>query len=253
MRLDRLTFQEVGEYLEKADGIIIPTGSTEQHGPNGLIGTDTICAETIANGVAARLGAMVAPPLAYAPAPFNLDFPGTVSVPTELFEQLAESIVDSLGSQGFRSFYFLNGHGANITPLRRAACRHQSFNFRVRSWWEFTDVSKLRDQLYGEWEGMHATPSEISITQISERRVSSPDAEHPPARLPNGYLQSAAGDNHGPRDEHKALFPDGRVGAHSALASPEHGRILFAAAVSAISADYIDFTTLSRSTGTADI
>ena len=38
----------------KPQGIIMATGSTEQHGPIGLIGTDTICSETIASGVAQR-------------------------------------------------------------------------------------------------------------------------------------------------------------------------------------------------------
>ena len=48
MRLEYATWREVEAYLEKSDGIIIPTGSTEQHGPMGLIGTDAFCAEKIA-------------------------------------------------------------------------------------------------------------------------------------------------------------------------------------------------------------
>ena len=71
MRLDLATWQEVETYLRTSGGIIIPTGSTEQHGPMSLIGTDAICAEEIAEGVAELAGAMVAPTLAYTPAPFN--------------------------------------------------------------------------------------------------------------------------------------------------------------------------------------
>ena len=48
MRLDLATWQEVDEYLKNSDGVIIPAGSTEQHGPMGLIGTDALCAEQIA-------------------------------------------------------------------------------------------------------------------------------------------------------------------------------------------------------------
>ena len=47
MLLHHSTWSEVEGYLDGADGIIIPIGSTEQHGPNGLIGTDAICAEGI--------------------------------------------------------------------------------------------------------------------------------------------------------------------------------------------------------------
>ena len=51
MLLQHQTWQEVETYLTRSPGIILPIGSTEQHGPNGLIGTDAICAEVIARGV----------------------------------------------------------------------------------------------------------------------------------------------------------------------------------------------------------
>jgi creatinine amidohydrolase len=48
MLLHLATWPEVESYLKTSSGIIIPIGSTEQHGPTGLIGTDAICAEAIA-------------------------------------------------------------------------------------------------------------------------------------------------------------------------------------------------------------
>ncbi len=50
MRLDLCAWQEVDAYIARPDGIIIPVGSTEQHGPMGLIGTDAFCAQAIAEG-----------------------------------------------------------------------------------------------------------------------------------------------------------------------------------------------------------
>ena len=76
---------------------------------------------------------------------------------------------------------------------------------------------------YGEWEGMHATPSEIALTQAVGRVITHPMAQDPPEALPEGYLTAHAGDKHGPPDAHRAQFPDGRVGSHSALATPEDG------------------------------
>ncbi len=52
MRLQTATWPEVEAYLEHSKGIIVPIGSTEQHGPNGMLGTDAICPETIAFGEA---------------------------------------------------------------------------------------------------------------------------------------------------------------------------------------------------------
>ena len=43
MRLQLMTWVEVEAYLSAQNGIIVPIGSTEQHGPIGLIGTDAIC------------------------------------------------------------------------------------------------------------------------------------------------------------------------------------------------------------------
>ncbi|MCY4431493.1 MAG: creatininase family protein, partial [Rhodospirillales bacterium] len=64
MRLDRLTWPEVGAYLDRANGILLPVGSTEQHGPNGPLGTDALCPEAVAQVAAERLGVLVAPTLA---------------------------------------------------------------------------------------------------------------------------------------------------------------------------------------------
>lgn len=238
MRLDLATWPEVEAYLERSRGIILPAGSTEQHGPMGLIGTDALCAEAVARGAGERAGALVAPTLAYTPAPFNLAFPGSVSVSAELFEDLVREIVEGLRGQGFRRFYVVNGHGANLEPLRRVAERLEGAALRVRSWWDFPAVDALRKSAYGDWEGMHATPSEVAITQAVHRVVPPGPAVEPPEPLSAAYIAAHAGDRHGPPEEHRARFPDGRVGSHSALATPEAGRRLLEAAIEAVVADY---------------
>ena len=135
MRLDEATWQEVDAYLKKSNGIIIPTGSTEQHGPLGLIGTDSICAQKIANEAGSRLGVYVAPTLSYTPAPFNMSFPGTISISVPSFKKLVEEIILSIIHHGFRTLYFINGHGANITPLKDVAAQFDNIKISIRSWW----------------------------------------------------------------------------------------------------------------------
>ena len=63
MKLQHASWPEVEDYLKRSSAILIPIGSTEQHGPTGLIGTDALCPEVLANGIAERGGALVAPPL----------------------------------------------------------------------------------------------------------------------------------------------------------------------------------------------
>lgn len=240
MRLDHATWLEVEAYLKTSPGIIVPTGSTEQHGPMGLIGTDALCAEVVAEGAAKKTGALVAPTLAYTPAPFNTAFPGTISVSEPLFEALVGEILDSLFVQGFEYVYFLNGHGANLAPLNRVANNHEKGKIRIRSWWDFDTVNALRQEYYGDWEGMHATPSEVAITQAKYRTIPAGSAETPPKQLSPDYIREHSGDRHGPPDQHRKQFPDGRVGSHSALASPEHGRALLELAETALANDYLE-------------
>ena len=47
MQLQLSTWPEVEAYLARSKAILIPIGSTEQHGPNGLLGTDALCPEII--------------------------------------------------------------------------------------------------------------------------------------------------------------------------------------------------------------
>jgi len=244
MRFDHATWKEIEDYLATSHGIIIPTGSTEQHGPIGLTGTDALCAEIIAESAAREIDALVAPALAYTPAPFNSAFPGTISISEPLFESTVYEILQGLFSQGFERVYFLNGHGANLAPLTRVAERFNSEQIRIRNWWDFESVNDLRTKFYGDWEGMHGTPSEIAITQAVHRVVTHQSAIKPPRKLSPDYVAEHSGDQHGPPEQHRTQFPDGRVGSHSALASPEHGRLIIEAATTAVACDYQNFVAI---------
>ena len=239
MRLNHATWREVEAYLEKSDGIIIPTGSTEQHGPMGLIGTDALCAEKIAWEASKKLNVYVAPTLAYAPAQFNMSFPGTISISTELFEALLNEVVCSLKNHGFKKFYFINGHGANLKSLKNLANQFSNITIQVKSWWDYEKVDQLRHSSFGEWEGMHATPSEISITQVNNRTIICEEALSPPKKLGHKYIQDHSGDKHGPPEQHRKRFPDGRVGSHSALATPKIGKQLIKIAAEGLISDYL--------------
>jgi creatinine amidohydrolase len=234
-----MAWEEVAAYLATRDGAILPLGSTEQHGPIGLIGTDALCAAAVAERAAEIAGAVVLPPVAYAPAPFNMGFPGTISVSEGVFAALVGEIMAALAAHGFRRLYLLNGHGASLVPLGSLAAG-APLALRLRSWWEYPRTDALRRQLYGEWEGMHATPSEVAITQALHRRIDRPPLP-PPAPLDAAFRAAHAGDRHGPPAEHRARFPDGRVGAWSELARPEHGARLLALAAEEAAADFADF------------
>lgn len=254
MILHRSTWPEVEAYLRRSRGVVIPTGSTEQHGPHGLIGTDSITAESIAHAFAQTSSVLIGPTVTLSQAQFNLGFPGTVSLrPTTLIAVMVDYI-ESLACQGFTHFYLLNGHGGNVAP---AMCAFQELyaqrgvagrrlppiRCRLRSWWDFESVNRLRSVWYGSGEGMHATPSEIAITRHVLPGCLPQDGLAPAAPLPPAFLRLHAADNHPDSALHRAQFPDGRVGSHSALGTAEQGKALVAAAAEAMLADYQDFLT----------
>ena len=251
MQLSLMTWPEVDSHLKRGSCALLPIGSIEQHGPMGLIGTDAICAEAVALAAADHVDAIVAPVIAYTPAPFNTAFPGTVSITPDLLRALVVQICQGLLDQGFLGVFLVNGHGANIAPVADAIAALPKGAVTLQSWWEPPAVNQLRQDLYGAWEGMHATPSEVAITQALHGARGPGDAVMPPKALSADYIRAHSGDRHGPPDQHRADFPDGRVGSHSALATPEDGARLLDLAAQGIAEAFTAFEALCKERATS--
>ncbi len=234
MRLDHLTWPEVEAYLERAGGILLPVGSTEQHGPNGPLGTDALCPEAVARRAAARLGALAAPTLALGVAPYHMAFPGTITLTGETFMAVLGETLDSLAQHGFAHAYVLNGHGGNIPFIRRALEGREAPRCKLHSWFAGPRVRRLAGELYGKAEGMHATPSEIALAWHVAPATRRETVAMSPVRAPTGFEADPAA--------FRARFPDGRIGSEAALARAEDGARLLEAAVEDVIEDYRAFT-----------
>jgi creatinine amidohydrolase/Fe(II)-dependent formamide hydrolase-like protein len=105
--------------------LILPVGTTEEHGPHLPLGADTVQAERIAAAVAERTGALVAAPIPYGLCRTTRNFPGTISISYETVERLAVEILQGFAAQGLRRFLVFSGHagGAHMVALRQAALR----------------------------------------------------------------------------------------------------------------------------------
>ena len=234
MRLDHLTWPEVEAYLGRADGILLPVGSTEQHGPNGPLGTDALCPEGVGRVAAARLGILTAPTLALGVAPYHMAFPGTITLAPETFRAVLEETVASLARHGFGHLYVLNGHGGNIPFIRAVLKELEAPRCRLHSWFAGPRVRALAKQLYGKAEGLHATPSEIALAWHIAPETRREDVAMTPKRAPGGFEKEP--------DAYRARFPDGRIGSEAALARAEDGAKLLEAAVEDVVEDYRAFT-----------
>jgi creatinine amidohydrolase len=148
--------------------------------------------------------------------------------------------VTCLARAGFDRFFFINGHGGNISTLKAAFSETyyqlESLDREVRcqlgNWFTCRSVYRLARELYGDGEGSHATPSEVALTWYLY-----PDAIK---KVPLSETVASGHPIYGARDfrEH---YPDGRMGSRSDLAAPEHGKRFFEVAVEELSGNYREF------------
>jgi creatinine amidohydrolase len=162
MRLHLSTWTEVETYLQTSTGIIIPIGSTEQHGPTGLIGTDAISAEAIAQGVGEATEAIVAPTINVGMALHHADFPGTISLRPSTLILVIRDYLTCLTRSGFTKFFFINGHGGNIATLKAAFSETYAHladlqvpnaalvECQTANWFMCSSVYRLAKELYGD-------------------------------------------------------------------------------------------------------
>jgi len=244
MQLQLQTWTAVEDYLKRSTGIIVPIGSTEQHGPTGLIGTDALTAEMIARGVGEAAGALVAPTISVGMAQHHLAFPGSVTLrPTTLIAVVRDQ-VQSLARHGFTRFFFVNGHGGNVATVTAAfseiyaerslerLSNQPSIKCSLRNWWDGPGIKELSRELYGASEGSHATPSEVALTWYKYPETMKQMPMEPRVAPTGGFADA---------ENYRRAFPDGRIGSDPNLATPEHGKRIYETAVREVAADYTRF------------
>ena len=239
MLLHLCTWAEVGAYLEGSAGIIVPIGSTEQHGPNGLIGTDSVCAEAIGRAVGETVDALVAPTINVGMSQHHMAFPGSMTLRPQTLIEVIRDNVASLACHGFARFYFVNGHGGNIASVQAAFSavyadsslgrgNAEGVRCTLRNWYTRPEVREIAKALFGDSEGYHATPSEVAVTQyLYPNEIKAVPMEPAPKAKPE-FADAA---------DYRRRFPDGRMCSDPSLATPEHGERIFKAAVAALAED----------------
>ncbi|MBZ9781491.1 creatininase family protein [Pseudomonas sp. REP124] len=227
MLLPLSTWSEIQQFLERSRTIVIPIGSNEQHGPTGLLGTDWMCPEIIAHHAQKSADILIAPTFNIGMAQHHLGFPGTITLRPSTFIAAIGDWTRSLVAHGFEKIFFLNGHGGNIASIEAAFSelyaeasfhrRPAGFALKLCNWWDLEGVGTLANAQFPVGHGIHATPSEIAVTQWAFPG-SIKTADYSPQIANWGPIREAA--------DFRARHPDGRMGSDPALASPGKGREL---------------------------
>lgn len=126
VRLEELTRDELGELAPTAT-VVVPVGSTEQHGPHLPVCVDTAIVthlvEAAAASIADTIPVVVTPTLPFGFAHHHLPFGGTISISTEVYVAVLVDIGRSLAAGGFGRIVFVNGHGGNAGAISVATDR----------------------------------------------------------------------------------------------------------------------------------
>ena len=142
LHLDQMTWTEVKEEIQNGRGtVVVPFGSTEQHGRHLPLGTDAVLGDEIGWRLAERLSAFLAPTVRFGCSEHHLAFSGTISLGEETFQRIVSDVVASLSGHGFRRIVLLPTHGGNFNPLAEAAAKIESV--KETQILAFTDLQAL--------------------------------------------------------------------------------------------------------------
>jgi len=127
LHLARMTQAEAARRLADTPVILLPLGSQEGQGPHVPMG-DYRLSEALAERVARRSGALVAPALPFGYADFFRDYPGGMQIRAETFTALLTDMLTSFLDHGLTRLLILNGHTTNaplIAQVTRALRRER--------------------------------------------------------------------------------------------------------------------------------
>lgn len=191
-RLDSRTFER---RLRDGPLLILPVGALEAHGPHLPLGADQIQAEATATALAERVGALVAPTVAYGSAPGARRFPGTVSLTLGELTTSVAGVLGEFGRMGVQRLLVLSGHAerGHMAALREAADlamqRHPGLRIVVLSDYDF--VYELRGREAPADDGhaglletsrvLHLAPATVGQDRPTGARGGSPFVPGPPA------------------------------------------------------------------------
>lgn len=126
-----MTWIEIRDSLRAgADAVLVPSGGIEANGPHMITDKHQHIVRLAARRIAEAHGEMLVAPVLplvpqgdYAPPTGNMRLPGTIGIPSEVFEATLVGVASSLKAAGFRRIIFMADHGQSQEPQARVAAR----------------------------------------------------------------------------------------------------------------------------------
>jgi creatinine amidohydrolase len=112
---DELSWPEINEAVETRKVVLLPVGSTEQHGLHLPLDVDNFLARSICVTAARKAPRelLVMPTIPYGYNEHAIDFPGTIHVAYDTFIAYCLDVCKSVAYAGFKRIMVVDGHGSN--------------------------------------------------------------------------------------------------------------------------------------------
>ncbi len=175
-RLGKLTWEESAEIAKSTDAVLVPIGSTEQHGRHMPLDTDAFVATNWAELTALEaqkrgLTVLVVPTLNFGVSWYHRNFSGSMWLSPGIFIDVVVEMCLSLTKQGYTRKVIVNCHGGNAAALTVAINRfYDETGERVllAQWWELaSDI--LKEMMVSGL--IHAEEAETSLAMALGQRV----------------------------------------------------------------------------------
>ena len=193
--LARINWMEFREFVPtKVDTVLLPLGTLEAHGVTAN-GADILAPVAIANELASRVNALVAPVIPYGFTGGLDAYPGAFTIPEETYRAYVKATLQGLARNKFKNLILINGHGGGQTAILNALAqevgRDTNTRILVINWWSY--CSDVTIEVFGE-DGGHAGENENAFMMaidptLSHQERYSPEmaTANPPAGAWSAY------------------------------------------------------------------
>lgn len=170
------------EFENNSDKVVVlPIGSTEQHGPHLPLGVDSYIAEDIAKHLAKVTDIIIAPTITYGYKSKPLSgggplFKGTIDINGETLIHLVTDILCEFARDGFNKIFIENAHFENQAFIEEAmdlaTAQFPKLKVVQSNWWDVLD-QKTVDEIFKDvpfpgWALEHAAITETSLMMYLE-------------------------------------------------------------------------------------
>jgi creatinine amidohydrolase len=147
-----MSWREVEEALQRNPAVLVPMGSTEEHGPHAPTG-DYQITDVITEQVCKQTGDLMIPTIPFSYSEYFRHYPGTITVQPETLRLLVKDAVYCLLAQGFSHVILVNGHKGNdpiLMPLVREIRRERGVLIPIVAPLGFGLTPPVQKELYGD-------------------------------------------------------------------------------------------------------